>query len=213
MSATKSQRILLIVNNLVAHGDPKWKPLYSFLEESGIAVGNAVLGGSYKQVSTLKGTAATRTAFLNRLKTLATTAGVKAVDLFLQLHGAPGKVWFHGGEVSTAQLRQDIVALGLPNRLRLVYNTSCYGDSHSADLIGAGFRTAIGSKKVNANAGVEYPTFCSLWAAGSTAQSAISTADAPLSRAAQDAAAKQLGFADADSQKVVRGLKSLKISS
>ncbi|MCL4847459.1 MAG: hypothetical protein KJ066_13050 [Acidobacteria bacterium] len=212
-NVNKNQRVLLIVNELAKYGGSTWRPLYKFIEESGVSVGRSFLDGAYSEISVLRGASAKRSSFVTRLRNLANRSGVQAVDLFLQLHGASGHVWFYDGKVSTATLRDEILAQNLPDRLRLVYNTSCYGDSHSTHLIQAGFKTAVGSVKVNANAAVEYPTFCMQWGAGQTVEQLLPIADNPASRAAQDFSATTMGFNDVNSRKVLKGRKPLKISS
>lgn len=212
-SVNKNQRVLLIVNELAKYGGAQWRPLYKFIEESGVSVGKTFLGGTYSEISVLRGSGATRSTFLSRLRTLTNRSGVHSVDLFLQLHGAPEHVWFYDGKISTAALRDAIVAENLPDRLRLVYNTSCYGNSHSPHLIQAGFEAAVGSSKVNANAAVEYPVFCMQWAAGQTIEQLLPVADNPTARSAQDFTATTMGFNDVNSRKLIKGRSTLKIST
>lgn len=210
---TKRQRVLLIVNELAKHGGSQWRPLYKFIEESGVSVGRTFLSGLYDEISVLRGTSAKRSTFISRLRTLTNRSGIRSVDLFLQLHGASQHVWFYDGKVDTAVLRDEILAENLPDRLRLVYNTSCYGNSHSSHLIQAGFETAIGSSKVNANAAVEYPVFCMQWAAGQTIKTLLPLADNPTARAAQDLTATAMGFGNVNSRKIIKGRSTLKIST
>lgn len=212
-TVNKNQRVLLIVNELAKYGGAQWRPLYKFIEESGVSVGKTFLGGAYSEISVLRGSSAKRSTFLSRLRTLTNRSGVRSVDLFLQLHGASEHVWFYDGKISTAALRDAILAENLPDRLRLVYNTSCYGDSHSTHLIQAGFETAVGSSKVNANAAVEYPVFCMQWAAGQTVKQLLPVADNPTARSAQDFTATTMGFNDVNSRKLIKGRNTLKIST
>jgi hypothetical protein len=99
-----------------------------------------------------------------------------------------------------------------------VYSTACFGDSHSADFIAAGFDAAIGSKAVNANAAVEFGPLLGLWQFDCKLSDCL--APTILATPAADAAAKLYGQTwdttwkdDVDSTKVVRGNSNLKIST
>jgi hypothetical protein len=143
----KEKRVLLIVNCLAEHGDQRLRFLYQFIESAGVETARRLLERHYRQISVLRDREATHAAFLDRLKTLAEDKTIDAIDLFLQLHGEPGKVQFHDHWVSTMRLREEIKRAAGRDCLRLVYNTSCYGDTHSDDLLKAGFKVSIGALK------------------------------------------------------------------
>ena len=217
MAISKAQRALIVVNSLDKHSTGTMKFIYSFLQESGPAIANTVLGPHYKSVTVRKGVNGTRAKFLAALGSAATAPGIKAVDVFLQLHGSTNTFHFYDASVSAATLRDDILALGLPSkRLRLLYNTGCYGDSQNwQEMIAAGFATTIGSKKINTTGASEFPTFCALWQAGQTIKQVVAAADNPATRKVQDAAAKAFSpaFANSDSTKVIRGNVNLRITT
>jgi hypothetical protein len=208
-TVSKEKRVLLIVNCLAEHGDQRLRFLYQFIESAGVETARRLLERHYRQISVLRDREATHAGFLDRLKTLAEDKTIDAVDLFLQLHGEPGKVRFHDHWVSTMRLREEIKRAAGRDCLRLVYNTSCYGDTHSDDLLKAGFKVSVGARKVNASAAAEFPIFCRQWpGAGSSkplpVKELILKADLPKPRQVQDQLAGRY-FSDVDSKKVVRG--------
>lgn len=229
----REQRVLLVANCLAEHGDRRLKRLYQFTEVAGVDLARRFLGRHYRQISTLRDREVTWHGFLERLHGLAGGGGVEAVDLFFQLHGEPGRVRFFDQWVSAIHLGREIGEIGkatdAADRLRLVYNLCCYGDSHSAAFLSAGFKTAIGALKVNASAAVEYPLFCRLWAgAGAGAgyklklklkqkatlpvSEALRRADRPLYRLVQDLPARRY-FKEVDSTKKLKGNPSITIDS
>ena len=214
----KEQRTLIIVNCLAEHGDRRLKKLYRFIEHAGIDVAKRFLGSHYRVLSVLRDEEATWPVFLDRINKLSNEQGVKVIDLFFQLHGKPEKVRFFDRWVPVNQMGQGIGRTVSPGRLRLVYNLCCYGDSHSGSFINAGFKTAIGSLRINANAALEYPSFCRLWAKTGLESNqllniseVLRRADRPTTRCFQDFLAKRY-FDDVDSKKIIRGNKLIKIS-
>ena len=213
---TKDSRALVIVNNTVDLGRSDLRALYQFLQTSGDIVARTTLGLYYKSITSLNGSAATTDAFCNALKAASQLPGVSAVDAIINMHGANGKLYFSEGGtngIPIATVQSKLSALGIQNKLRLLYNTSCYGSSHSPSLCAGGFNTAIGSLKTNANSASEYPVFLSLWSYGLTVDNALAAAQTPALRNPADAVARQLGFTDVDSFKNINGDKSLTIIS
>lgn len=216
MAVSKHQRILIVVNSLAKYSTGYWKHIYSFAEQSGVAVAQNVLGDDYKKIVVLQSKNATAAKFLKALASAAKASGIKAVDVFMQLHGSTNTFHFHEGAVSASSLRDQILALKLPKRLRLFYSTCCYGDSQNhKEMLQAGFKTTIGSKRINTTGATEYPSFCSLWQFGNKVADIMPIADNPATRAVQDAAARLLSahLADTNSKKVIRGDAQLRISS
>lgn len=208
---TREERVLLIVNCLAQHGDERFYRLYKYMEKTGISLAEYYLGHHYRSILTLKDLEATLSRFLSSLSSLAGDQDTRTVDLFFQLHGLRGKVRFFDQWVSSANLAREITVLVKSDCLRLVYNTSCYGDSHSDDFLKAGFKVAVGSLKVNANAATEYPIFCRCWPGrrfGRKREMPISElmrrADPLIFRLVQDRIAGHF-FEDVDSKKVIRG--------
>lgn len=216
-SLIREKRILVVVNCLAEHGDRRFRRLYEFIELAGMDLARRFLGAHYREINALRDKEVTWSAFLERLQKISSRQGIEAVDLFFQLHGERGRVRFFDRWVSTVELGGEIRKVTSPGRLRLVYNLSCYGDSHSAAFLNAGFKTAIGALKVNTSAAVEYPLFCRLWPGTGrppqeplTVSEVLRRADRPLPRLAQDFIARRY-FSDADSKKILKGNSTLTI--
>jgi hypothetical protein len=218
LTATE-QRVLIVVNCLAAHGDSRLRRLYQFVEVAGVDLARRFLGSHYRLIDVLRDSDATWPELLKRLHIISGGGGVKAVDLFFQLHGEPGRVRFYDQWISATQIGREISRAAKPETLRLVYNLCCYGDSHSAAFLKAGFKTAVGARKVNASAAVEYPQFCRLWAGSAGRVTApvpiseiISRADRPLPRLVQDLLARHY-FKYIDSTKVIKGNSKINIAT
>ncbi|MDT8999403.1 hypothetical protein RQP53_09010 [Paucibacter sp. APW11] len=215
MSIEKKDRVLIVVNHLTS-GETDY--LYRFIEGAGRATAEATLGDDYVRLVKLYGGHATRADFLAALRAEGAKASVKRIDVLLMLHGEEGRVVFHDGSAKTSTLAGDISALSLRGKLRLMYSTCCFGDSHSADWLSAGFDTAIGSKKVNANSAVELAPLLSLWQFNFKVSECLAPTIPPTGPNDEVARiygrAHNLGWKDkVDSSKVVRGDANLRISS
>ena len=215
MSVSKANRVLIVINQLDA-GENDY--LYRFIEASGRGTVQATLGDDYEKIVKLYDANATYPKLLKALKDQGARGSVKRIDLIVMLHGSPSKLHFKDGAKATADIKTDITALNLKSKLRMLYNTSCYGDSHSQDFISAGFDAAIGSKKVNSNAAVELPLLLSLWQFDFKLEDCLAPS-IPLTPPA-DAVTRAYGQLnntswrnDVDSTKVLRGDKAVKISS
>lgn len=211
----RSQRALLVVNNTVAGGRPELRELYRFIEAAGDAVAQALCGPVYADVRSLNGSDATLAAMVSTLRGLAARTELRAIDLILNMHGAAGKLYFHGAAsgVAVDEVRQQLQAAdGVGGKLRLLYNTSCFGATHAAAMRQAGFDTAIGGRGVVANSVTEYPAFLAAWATGSPVGPAMELANAPPLREPMDRyASERLHFSGVDSRKVVSGRADLTI--
>lgn len=215
----KDKRILVVVNSLVQHGNSKIRWLYKFIESAGVETAVRLLGPYYRGVYVLRDQKATYAKFLYTLKKISVNRSIEAIDLFLQLHGEPGRLYFYDYRVSTRRLEKEIKRAARRDILRLVYNTSCYGDTHSVHLLNAGFKVAIGSRRVNTSAASEFPIFCCNWPGTGLSREKIYTvnelidkADLPGPRCISDQLASRY-FKDVDSKKIVRGDGSVTINS
>lgn len=215
MPIEKPNRALVVINYLASSSHDH---LYRFIEESGRGTVQATLGDDYRKIVKLYGSNATLTKLISALRTEGAKSYIHRIDLIVMLHGSPGKLHFKDGGKATSTVRDKIKELNLAGKLRLLYNTSCYGDSHSKHFLEAGFDTAIGSKKVNANAAVEFTTLLSLWQFNFTISQCLAPS-IPLTGPA-DAAARAFGHLtnavwknDVNSTKVLRGNKNLRITS
>lgn len=215
MAVSKSQRVLIIVSYL----SPKNKfNFYNFVEASGIATAKLILKSKYSSIEVLKDSEATKNKFLSKISTFAAKSSIKAIDVIMMTHGNPGKLYFYDASesdkdvaVKSSTLKSDIRALKNYNKLRLLYSTACYGDSHSDDFLGAGFNASVGSVGVNSNSASEFPIVCELWGKGDKISTAVYWGE--MGYKAFDLIAKAAGFKDANSDKNVRGNGSLRIDS
>lgn len=218
MNIKREERVLLIINCLAEHGDKRFKQLYEFIETAGVDLAMRYLKGHYRQISVLKEKEVTLSAFLSSLQELSADERNLAVDVFFQLHGLKRRVRFYDYWVSIFTLGREIRRVVARDCLRLLYNTSCYGDSHSDAFLKAGFRVSIGSMGINTNGATEYPLFCRLWPVSAyrrrrplTVIKIMRRADRVLLRSIQDRIAG-LYFKDADSKKIIRGDKNMHIN-
>jgi hypothetical protein len=212
----REARALLVLNNTVDQGRANLRALYQFLEASGDAVARSICGPHYQAVRSLNGSAATLDGFCQALKDLAGASGIKAVDAIVNMHGSPGVLWFAGAAsgVDMATLRNRLMALGLAGKLRLLYNTSCYGASHAPAFCDGGFNAVIGARKVVCNSASEYPLLLKGWTSGVGLCAALAPAQAaPLREPMDQYAREHRDFPDADSFKTIKGDEALAIGS
>lgn len=214
----KEQRILYIINCLAEHGDKRLARLYNFTEFAGVDLARFFLGSHYRALHIIKGGEASWVSFLDGFRKLKTEENVKAIDLFFQMHGKPSAVRFIDRWLSLREMGEELSQAADPNQLRLIYNLSCYGDSHAEMFLAAGFKASVGALKINSSAAIEYPTFCRLWAkSGLESNKSLSLreivrrSDRPTVRRLQDSIARRY-FDDVDSTKVIRGNEFMKIS-
>lgn len=215
MAINKNERVLVFLSH-VASGQNDF--LYQFIEASGRDTVENLLGDEYDTIVKLYGANATLAKLIARLTTQGARASIKRIDLIVMLHGKTGKLVFYDGSSKSSVVKTEIKALNLESKLRLAYSTACYGDSHSKDFLSAGFDSAIGSKKVNANAAVEVAPLLALWRLNFKLSACLAPTVAPTPAA--DYAATLYGQAndtdwknDVNSTKVLRGNKNLRIST
>jgi hypothetical protein len=215
MPITKNQRVLIAISHLAAGANDY---LYNFIETTGRGSMENVLGDDYDGIVKLYGANATLDRLVNAIQAQGARAAIKRIDLIVMLHGSPGRLVFRDGIHTSIEVRNRIRALNLGAKLRWVYSTACYGNSHSAHFIAAGFNSAIGSRKVNANAAVEFIPLLTLWQYNNKLSDCLA-ATVPFTAAA-DALARAYGQAtnkpwknDVDSRKVLRGNPNIRISS
>lgn len=209
---SKNQRRLLVVSNLTTFGQAKYEWLYKFLDASTISMAKTFLSSKYSYVHTLTPSNATKANFQNSLKSITNASSVKGVDVILSLHGASNALWFKDGGYSTANVQSGLQTLPNRSKFRLMYNLACYGSSHRNEFINAGFRTAIGSRKTNTSSASEYPEFLTRYGMGHSVNSIIASSNSNPGMGFSDAAAGMMGFSDADSYKLISGVKTLTIN-
>jgi hypothetical protein len=229
----RSERALLAVTALALGGPARLRPLYRILDAAAAWLARR-LGRAYGRAEVLLGADATLAAVAAAAARLASAPGVRAVDVFLNVHGQPATVTLAGGEVEVPALAAALAggtavgavaggaaASGAPMggaRPRLVYSTACHAAAHAAALRAAGFRACVGARRINATGGFETPVFLALWARGAEVGRALRIADHPAPRGLADAVAglvlRAVGERGAvDSGKVLEGEAGVSIES
>jgi hypothetical protein len=223
-------RALVIVSELDTHGSADSRDLYRALESATRHITPQILGDDYGHIVRLYDKDATATKFVATLRDLASRMDIFAIDVVLSLHGSPNVLWFKEGAVGIEDLKENLLTARteserqfvrrLKRKLRLMYNLSCYGKSVNAEFIEMGFDTSIGSRKVNANAEVEFPSVLSAWQLGIGIDAALFPTNNDASIAAHDGPLVLTGqlsgnqmLQQVNSQKVVSGRTRLTISS
>lgn len=212
-TVSKAQRDLLVVANLSTNGDPRFQWLYQFLDGSAVVLAQMNLGPHYRKIHVVSGSNAKKASFTQQIRGLAQNSAIKALDVMVHLHGSSGRLWFQDGSRTSANIRADLQATPLSNKLRTLYSTACYGATHAQDFVSAGFKSASGARKVNANSSFEYPVILGKWALGQTFGAAITAGNDPTMRNVHDSAARMAGFNDADSFKIIKGSTGTRITS
>lgn len=99
------------------------------------------------------------------------------------------------------------------SRLRFCLETACYGSSHAPGWRKLGFQAVAGARGVHCDSACSFPTFLAWWRNGYSFAECIDAANRADRGRAWDAWARQQGFPEVDSQRLVRGLGSLDYSS
>ena len=213
----RDERALLVVANLVLEeydsGSGNYRSLYEWLDRYAVLVANLLMRPLYGVVESLTKDQVTLDAFLDRVTALSSDPETEALDVFFVVHGSPGRVYFDDVSIATADLAERLKAADLADRLRLLYSTACYGASHAADFVEAGFRTASGALAVCANGPYDFPTQLLKWGRLNTYKSTVIAGNNPVFRVIHDNAAKAMGFTDVNSEKIIVGKKYTRITS
>ena len=209
----KENRALLVVVNLSSWGVKKYQKLYEWLDDNAIALSKLILKSQYREVKTLSDDDVYVADFIEMLQALAEDDEIKAIDVFLSLHGEEGKLLFDDGRIRTRDLSSRIKALGIENKLRLCYSGACYGATHAQDFVNAGFRVASGALGVASNGAFDFPFQLASWAMNEIYEHAVRAGNFKLGIAISDTAARAMGFKDVNSKKVIYGDKSTRITS
>jgi hypothetical protein len=216
VSVPKEQRdIVLFLANLAPPEDPE-KSFYEFVSFAAESLGLGFLRPHYRAVHLVKGKNATFDMLATRLNTATSNPAVKVVDLIFVTHGMTDKVQFSDGKKSMDEVKQAILAR-LSNtdrtKLRMVFSTACFGQTHRDEWMGAGFNAASGSRQIYADSGTSYPAFLTAWTSGQSFAAAVKAANESDPLRLQDQAATQLGFSPTDSVRIVGGNGDLKINT
>lgn len=218
----KQDRVLVVVSELQEHGPQNLRNLYAMIENLTSDTTSVILGDDYRRIHYLKRSQATVANFKNLLQSLSKDNTIKAIDLIFSLHGSDERVSFREGSVSMSSLVTQMTTASasmttaqianMKRKLRVVYNLSCFGRSHNDNFIEMGFDVSVGSRGINANSEVEYPSVLGAWQFGSQFSDAFKLTNTDVAIAASDAPVRLVGIA-ADSKKFIRGQGSMNINS
>lgn len=186
----RAERALLTVTGLALGGPARLRPLYRVLDAAAAWLARR-LARAYGRAEVLRGTDATLAGVSAAARRLATAGGVRALDVFLNVHARPDTVTLADGEVPLPTLAAALAAAEPSRgRPRLLYSTACHAAAHAPALRGAGFRACVGARRINATGGFETPVFLALWARGTPVDRALRIADHPAARRPADALAR-----------------------
>ncbi|MGH7187246.1 MAG: hypothetical protein ACREIB_13335, partial [Pseudomonadota bacterium] len=181
-------QVILLSQNLTG-GE---RALYEFIELASETLAQSTLGGSYRKITTVKGPAATLAGFVAALKAAAGRSGIEAVDLLFTTHGISNKVVLAEGKLPESQVLDALLTLPAAARtkLRMVFSTACFGETHLDTWMAAGFTDASGAQGVYADSAVSYAPFLTSWALQRTFAEAVAAANAADVLDAADNAAR-----------------------
>lgn len=218
----KQDRVLIVVSELQTHGPQNMRGLYNAIEHLTNDVTAGILGDDYRQIIYLKGVNATAARFKSTLQAQSKLASVKAIDVIFSLHGATNTVYFREGAVSMSSLLTQMTATSanmtagqiatMKRKLRMVYNLSCFGQSHNNEFRSMGFDVSVGSVGINANSEVEFAPVLTQWSFGWEFQDTFNVSNNDAALAIADGAVR-IGGMPANSRKVFAGRTSVTISS
>ena len=215
MNVGKDGRDLLVVSYLFTGGNQKLPWLYRWLEDNAVDLARVMLSSHYRKFATLEGDEVTSANFIDRITSLASDEQLQALDVLLHLHGLPGELVFRDEAMSISKISEKLQAANLKKKLRALYSTACYGMTHAADFVQAGFWVVSGATAVNANAVIEYPAFMDAWRDEKTFKSAVYRAPNALTVAQDNLAELILGDAlgAINSSKQLTGRKYTRITT
>jgi len=217
-SVAKEHRALLVINNIAQGGLDELSFIYQTLDNLFPAAALVILKNDYQIIEKLTGSEATYDAFKNSLQSLGKKDDIKAIDVFLCLHGAKKKLWFGPKVVPTSTISKDLSDMKLENKFRWLYSLACHGSTHIQDFLDGGFRVAEGAAAVNTNGAYDFPAQIKKWEAGGSVEQAVNAGNNPsmmwLHDSTIDFTLKKLGKNfNVNSKKIIRGIKSTTISS
>jgi hypothetical protein len=225
-----SRRALIIINELDSTGIQELAPLYSTLETLTIGLpALPVIRNNYGVLRVLRNSSATLAMFRATARQLAANPNIDAIDVILALHGKDRKLKWADGSVNMEDTVAFMNAAGnasefqirsaVRRKLRMVYNTSCFGASHRSMLLTIGFDAVVGSIGVNANAEAEYPNFLAQWNLGQTFGGSFAATNTPVALAVTDGPLVATGrllnnfLKNVNSRKVFAGNVNIRIHS
>lgn len=218
----KEDRVLVVVSELQTHGPQNLRGLYRTIEDLTAGSTSAVLDDDYSRVIHLRRTNATVSNFVSQLQGLSKNPNIKAIDVIFSLHGADNKVYFREGGIRMSDLANRLTAVSssmtaaqittMKKKLRMVYNLSCFGQSHNNEFISMGFDVSVGSRGVNANSEAEYVPVLTAWSFNWKFIDGFNASNNDVALAAADSPVRLMGI-PADSKKFFSGAATITIST
>ncbi len=228
-SISKNERVLIVVSELDSSGIPELAPLYRVLEDLTDHTVSALLQDKYRNIISLKDSAATPERLKQTLFAQANRPEIKAIDMIISLHGSPNKLTFSNGAITkeglkdyimTTSTRSELVTkFHIKKKLRALYNLACYGGKNMVHLKDLGFAVVNGARGVNANSEVETVPALTAWANGAGFKAAFSASNNPVALGISDIAIREAGRAannalqETDSEKLFSGETGMTINS
>jgi hypothetical protein len=221
----KSDRHLLVLIADLSKGltDPGQIAFYDTVKFAAETVAIGIATVPYQQVHVVKGAGATFAGFTDNLAKITAIGAVKALDVLFVTHGLGKEVFFSDSGVGILPVRDEIqkkLPTSSRGKLRILFSTACFGQTHINGWLQAGFEAASGSKAVYADSALSYPVFLGNWAAGQTFANAVAAANGADPLHVQDNVAKKVmehwnsSFASqVDSTRVIGGAGSTTLSS
>lgn len=210
-----SQRAIVVISSLSTgiSEDRAW--IYRAAETLAVAQVRANLAKHYRTFIPLFKEEASLANFSRVLTNLSSDSEIRAIDVFIHVHGKERTLTFSDRTLPTNELAASLASIpGLSPKLRALYSAACFGASHAEDWLSAGFRVAAGSEGNNANTAYELPTFLGLWARGASYGEALTAGDSPDQRRIYDDYAIRLNLVEtANSHKLIRGLGDVRINT
>lgn len=220
-----SNRELVQITYIPASYDnPGERELYKFIEDMSNSLVSNNLDSKYKTVHRISGNNATLSGFIQKLNLATNDNSTLAVDVIFCTHGNTNTMQFFDDTYSSDTVKQrilDTIASNKRAKLRMIFSTACYGSTHNANWLGAGFKVASGSKKIYADSQFSLTPFLRSWKDEKTFKECIDAANNAdpllagdnLAKAFYHAKNKPNLAADVNSNRVINGNADLRIYS
>ena len=206
-----SQRDLIAVISVSHFGSSALGMFFKAEEKKALKRTLDYATGNYRNVKIFYREEATLQNFLNAIQESELDPAVTDIDAVVYLHGDVGIMGFvdEPNFVASEEVAKKILALKAnghsPTKLRALYSDACFGDTHSADLIHAGFRVVAGGAGTDTNKSADYGRFMEQWTAGESFRASIQYANEAWITSVSDR------LEGGDSDKIVTGNGNLSI--
>ncbi len=164
--------------------DPAERFLYQFIESGSNGLVDLHLANSYRRIHRITGNQATLANLVSKLDLAASRSSTLAVDLIVCTHGGSrNRIFFKdsGERGTTGTAVKDAIVNGLSDsrraKLRMLFSTACFGNSHTRSWIQAGFKVASGSEGIYADSQASMSPFMNAWSQEKTFEECIKKAN------------------------------------